>query len=81
MPEHRPVGVHGDARDALELLPGVVVVDVVAADPALGGPAIEMSVGPKYDRVPPRVLRCLAAHDLGIRRVESIGDYCVVIAV
>lgn len=78
--EPRPAGTHRAAAESLAALPGVVAVDVIAGDPALGGPVVELAVGPKYQRVPPRVLRTLAEHDLGIHEMDRSGDYYRVVA-
>lgn len=80
MSEHRSPAGHDDAAEKLALLPGVAAVDVIAADPALGGPVLELAVGPKFSRLPPRVLRVLAEFDLGIHEMDHTGDYYRVVA-
>ena len=53
-------------RDAVEALPGVESVDVLDQDQRLDRRALEIVIGPDFDRVPPSVLRTLAHHDAGI---------------
>jgi len=52
--------------DDVEGLPGVVAADVLDRDPRLQRPVVEVTVGPGYQRTPPRVLRSVAAADLGL---------------
>lgn len=80
MPNSRPASGHDEAAAALRDLPGVEAADVLAADPALGGPVVELAVGPGFERVPPRVLRVLARHDLGIHEVDCVGGFYRVVA-
>lgn len=63
-----------DCARALSALPGVVAVDTLAADPRVDGPCIEAVLAADCERVPPRVLRCLAAHDRGIHSVDPQGE-------
>ena len=63
-----------DAAAALEQLVGVRAVDVFAEGGQLDRPCLEVVVGPGYERVPPRVLRVVAAHDMGIRPDLSGGQ-------
>lgn len=59
------------AADAIRALHGVLAVDVVAQDPRFAETrhTIEVVVT-DYDRVPPKVLRELAEHDLGLWAVD-----------
>lgn len=69
MPEMiEPAQLH-DAADDLAGLPGVVATDVLDRDPRVQRPLLEITVGPRYERVPPRVLRKIAEHDLGTRSI------------
>lgn len=63
-----------DAADVLAALPGVIDPVTVQPDPQLDAFTVEITVGPSYDRVPPRVLRTLAEHDLGIHDVTTRGE-------
>lgn len=54
---------------ALQTTEGVDAVDLLAETRRL-----EVVVGPQYSRVPPRVLRVLADHDLGVESVTPQGD-------
>jgi hypothetical protein len=58
-------------RDAVEALPGVESVDVLDPDQRLDRRALELVIGPDYDRVPPAVLRTLAHHDAGVWDVST----------
>lgn len=60
----------------LQELPTVDDATVIESDDRLDGePSIEVLVGPGFDRVPPSVLRRLAATDLGTERQTSFhGD-------
>jgi len=73
MPEIAQPAQYEDCADALAGLPGVVAADVLDRDPRVDRPLLEVVVGPGYVRVPPRVLRAVAAHDLGIRRIAPQG--------
>jgi len=73
MPEMVDPQQYRECAEALAALPGVVATDVLDRDPRVGRPLLEVVVGPGYVRVPPRVLRAVAAHDLGIRRVAPQG--------
>ncbi|MFW6318050.1 MAG: hypothetical protein ACOC06_06235 [Halorubrum sp.] len=68
--------------DRLEGLPVVVGVDVVEHDAQLARPALEISVGPDLERVPPEIVRIVGEADVGIRDVSPRpGGYFVVLAV
>jgi len=56
-------------------LPGVVAADVLEDDSRPGAAVLELTVGPDYDRTPPRVLRTLAENDLGLYSQTPSGDY------
>jgi len=73
MPEMVDVQQYRDVATALRGLPGVVAVDVMERDPRIQRPLVEVVVGPGYERVPPRVLRTIADHDLGVRRTVPQG--------
>jgi hypothetical protein len=60
---------------------GVAAVDVIEHDSRTDGPLLELTVGAGYDRVPPRVIRCLADHDCGIRAVTPQADWFIVIVI
>lgn len=65
-----------DLRDAaaeLAALPGVTD-PMVQHDPRRDAHVVELVVGPHSERVPPRVLRTLATHDLGIDDVTTRGN-------
>lgn len=72
------------AADAIRALQGVVAVDVVAQDPRFADTrhTIEVVVA-DYERVPPKVLREIANHDLGLWAVdrEPASDTFRVVAV
>lgn len=56
-----------DLREAAQVLlgtPGVQSVDVL--EDIDGTPKLEAVVGPRYERVPPRVLRIAGRHDVGL---------------
>jgi len=67
MSETVHVEQYHECADDLAGLPGVRVVDVLANDGRLDRPCIEVTVGPGYERVPPRVLRIVAEFDFGTR--------------
>lgn len=67
MPEMVGPAQYDAFADDVVGLPGVVGAEVVARDDALQRPMVELTIGPDYQRVPPRVLRCIAEHDLGVR--------------
>jgi len=73
MPEMVDVQEYEAAAADLRALPGVVAVDVLDRDPRIQRPLVEVVVGPGYERVPPRVLRTIADHDLGVRRTVPQG--------
>lgn len=70
-----------EVADALDGLPGVVGTDLPEDDDRTDGPLLEITVGPEYDRVPPRVLRKLGKHDVGIYSSTPRGEYHTVLAV
>jgi hypothetical protein len=72
--EHKSPEDLTDAADDLAALPGVVDVVTITPDARLDAFVVELTVGPGYQRVPPRVLRCLGDHDLGIHDVTTRGD-------
>lgn len=51
----------------LEGLTGVRAADIHGTGSRLDRPYIEVTVGPGYERVPPRVSRTIAEHDFGTR--------------
>lgn len=79
MPEMIDPGQLHDAADDLAGLPGVLAADVLDRDPRTQRPLLEVVAGPGYERVPPRVLRKIAEHDLGVRAVtpRPNGHYVV----
>jgi len=60
---------------------GVHAVDVVRHDGRLDRPVLELTVGEGYDRVPPRVLRHLAEHDVGVYSIAPRADWYMILAV
>lgn len=42
-------------------------VDVISGDGRLNRPCIELTIGPGYERIPPRVHRTVAEFDFGTR--------------
>jgi len=56
-----------DAAEDLGQVGGVRAVDVIEYDPRIGRPVIELTIGPAYERCPPRVSRAIAEQDLGTR--------------
>lgn len=74
MTEHRTPADLRDAADDLEGLPGVRDASVLEDDPRYGTHALGVTVGPEYDRTPPRVLRALADHDLGLAECNPQGS-------
>ena len=66
MPEMASPDQYRRFADDVGALPGVVAADVLDRDPRLQRPLCEVTVGPKYERVPPRVLRTVADYDLGL---------------
>lgn len=83
MPEHRDPRELERAADEIEAVTGVVAADFIHEDARLGRPSIEIVIDPEYSRVPPRVLRKLAEHDLGLHDVAPRGmpRHFVVVAV
>jgi hypothetical protein len=80
MPEMTDPAQYEDfAGDAIGLA-GVLAADVLDRDPRVDRPICELTVGPCYIRVPPRVLRRIAEHDLGVRRVQpqDVGGHLTV---
>lgn len=63
-----------DAATELAALPGVIDPVTVQPDPQLDEFTVEITVGPHSERVPPRALRTLATHDLGIDDVTTRGN-------
>lgn len=72
-----------DARDALLELPGVHAVSITewSERATHHQRALEVTLNEGYHRAPPRVLRALTQHDLGIADVSPQGDRLVVAAV
>jgi protein involved in temperature-dependent protein secretion len=69
------------AGDAIGLA-GVLAADVLDRDPRVERPICELTVGGGYQRVPPRVLRAIAKHDLGVYDVtRRTGGYYRVVVV
>jgi len=60
------IGHYRTACEDLDSLRGVEA-DLTEMDERVEGPLIEVAVGPGYRRIPPRVHRVIAAHDLGTR--------------
>ena len=56
-----------EAAEAFEQLPGVRGIDVISGDGRLDRPCIELTIGPGYERTPPRVHRTVAKFDFGTR--------------
>jgi hypothetical protein len=56
-----------EAAEVLEQVNGVRGVTVIEHDQRLDRPAIELTIGPAYERCPPRIHRKLGALDLGTR--------------
>jgi len=86
MPEYVPTHEYQAAADALEVLPGVKETQVYdpGQHPQLDRGCIEITVGPDYERVPPRVLGVIREHDLGLRpdfggRIGQPVHYVVVV--
>lgn len=71
------------AKDALAELPGVESVAIrPAGDHEYGERRLVSIVTPaQYDRVPPRILRCLTEYDLGVADVSTQGEQYVIAAV
>jgi len=69
MPEHVATHEYQATADALEGVPGVVDTQVFDAGDhsQLNRGCIEITVGPGYERVPPRVLGVVREHGLGLR--------------
>jgi hypothetical protein len=55
-------------------LSGVLAADVLDRDPRVERPIVEVTVGSGYQRVPPRVLRAVAKHDLGLYSCDPRPD-------
>jgi len=81
MPEMVDEAQYERFADDVDGLAGVLAADVLDRDPRLGRPICELTVGPNYTRVAPRVLRAIAEHDLGVYDITRRpgGHYCVVI--
>ena len=70
------------ARDALVDVPDVESVALLPAGKHRPGTRrVSIVLPPGYDRVPPRVLRCVAEHDLGVADVSRQGEQLIVAAV
>lgn len=72
-PQLRHIDDYEKCANRLRSLPGVEAVDVNEDDPRVDGPLAECTIGPGFDRVPPRVLRTIADCDLGIDDVSTQG--------
>ena len=73
MPEMVSKTEYDRAAEDLLGLAGVRAADVLDRDPRADRPLLELTVGPGYLRVPPRVLRSIANHDLGVRSIQPQG--------
>jgi len=69
MAKHVATHEYEDAADALEAVPGVKDTQIYGPGdhPQLDRECIEITVGPDYERVPPRVLATVREHGLGLR--------------
>lgn len=67
MYEFVPTSAYFDACESLEQVDGVLDVNVVLDRPDIDHTCLEVHVPADYGRVPPRILRCIAEHDLGLR--------------
>lgn len=74
MAEMVDVYQYQEFAEDVELLAGVAAADVLDRDPRVNRPLVEVTVGPAYVRVPPRVFRRIAEHDLGVRSVKPRVD-------
>jgi len=82
MPEMVGVSQYEDFAGDVIGLAGVLAADVLDRDPRVGRPICELTVGDGYQRVPPRVLRAIAKHDLGVYDVtQRTGGYYRVVVV
>jgi hypothetical protein len=85
MPEYRPLTDYQECARALDGLPAVEDTTVIEFDERIGAPAIEVLVGPGYERVPPAVGRKRAEYDFGTWDITSEqgseGRYFVVVVV
>lgn len=66
MPEVVAMHQYHECAGTLVQLPGVRAADVIESDARLDRPSIEVTIGPGYERVPPRVLGVIRDHDFGI---------------
>jgi hypothetical protein len=74
MPEVVNVQQYRDCATALAHVTGVRAADVIDRDPELDRPAIQVTVGPAYERVPPRVLGVIRDYDFGLARLSIRGQ-------
>ena len=82
MPEMAQPATYEDFAADVVALPGVQAADVLDRDPRVERPICEVTIGPRYARVPPRVLRAIAKHDLGVYDVtQQTGGYYRVVVV
>jgi len=67
MPEVVALSQYYDAAESFEHLTGVRAVDVIEDDPRLDRPCVELTIGPDYERIPPRVHGVVRDYDFGTR--------------
>jgi hypothetical protein len=86
MAEHVATHEYQRAARALNAIPGVVDTQLYESGdhPQLDRGCIEITVGPDYERVPPRVLSVIREHGLGLRpdlggRIGEPAHFVVVV--
>jgi len=81
MTDHTGVAHYREVGQLCLTLPGVEKAEVERHHPRHEGTALILRVGPGYGRVPPRVLRMLADHAMGIAAVSELETYHLLLAV